>query len=155
MSELSEWKLQVCCDLVKAVVPTDPLDAKGWADIAAWAEHEYKRDREKHRNGDPNFDLYDDNFIRKEYIFNRRHAIRSKLIRDDGAVLLWERGRGNTGIWRDDTEEALEAYLERRRAAIGGQAEGYNEQVATGSERHPGLAMPIFEEARLPSGTSG
>jgi hypothetical protein len=140
---LSEWKLSVCTDLVKAVVPTDPDDALSWEDLAVCSVFEYKRDRTKWQNGDPNFDLYRDNFIRKEYILNRRSEIREKLIQEEGIVLLWQPGRGSTGVWRDDTEDALLQYLGRRRTVMQGQIDGYNEDAEAGVKHHPALAKEV------------
>jgi len=152
MSDLSEWKLAVVTDLVLKVVPTNPEDAKPWEDVAVRAVYEYERTRESWQTGDPNFDIYQDNFIRKEYIFNRRNEIRTKLIQERGIVLMWNAGRSYTGIWRDDTEDAMRAYLETRRKNIGGQADGYNSNVDAGAKLHDGLTMPVFEQVRrLPS----
>jgi len=151
-TELSEWKLSVIADLVFAVVPTDPKRAKTWEDVSVLAVGEYERDPSRWQAGDPNFELYEDNFIRKEYIQNRRHEIRNKLIQEKGVVLLWAPGRAYTGVWRDDTADAMQAYLEARRRNLGGQAEGYNSQVDAGSKLH-GISLPIFEEApRLVAG---
>jgi hypothetical protein len=154
MSELTEWKLAIVTELVLAVLPETPEEAIPWEDVASRVVWEYQRDRARWQEDDPMFDLYQDNFINKNYILNKRFQIRDNLARQ-GLSIPWRTDGRRGQVYLARSVEAMEQQMSLHRRRIEGFADGYNARTDKVHKVHPESTIPYLHTTRQLPATIG
>ena len=114
-------RIMFVAELVKEVLPDDPLRAKRTDIVAENAENFYIRNRQKYLDGPENDVLTEtaggDNWLKASYIKNCWADVRDYLAMS-GCAIAWNK----QGVYLSDSHETIEAQQEKRQVAIKKQA---------------------------------